>query len=381
MTRKLEVLAEPVSAAAPPAGSPADNPDTVTARVSVEPPARSRQIGLTVIVLLLAMWVALPFLTPVAWAAVLGIAQWPLFQRLTGRHRIKAGWAAAICTLATALLVVFPLSLVATSLITESSGAIAWIQQIQQHGLPEPGWLRAIPIVGDRLGQWWGAHVATPEGAGALLGSAPVGSLLGWARMIAGEVAKDSGLFLVTLAALASFLVNGEHIAAQSQAIAGRTLGAFGTDFLGRLTQAVRRTVVGTVLVSVIEGALIGAGYVAAGVPQPLLFAVVTMILAFIPFGAWLAFGLAALILAGQGNLLAGALLFGFGAAVMTAGDNFVQPAVVGGAVELPFLLAFVGAFGGLATMGLVGLFIGPVIMVALLLIWREWTAGPEPAR
>jgi predicted PurR-regulated permease PerM len=116
---------------------------------------------------------------------------------------------------------------------------------------------------------------------------------------------------------------------------------------------------------------------VVAGVSQPLLFAVVTMILAFIPFGAWLAFALAGLILAAQGHLLAGVLLFGFGAAVMTVGDNFIQPAVIGGAVKLPFLLAFIGVFGGIATMGLVGLFIGPVVMVALLLIWREWTSAP----
>ena len=70
---------------------------------------------------------------------------------------------------------------------------------------------------------------------------------------------------------------------------------------------------------------------------------------------------------------MAGALLFGFGVAVMTVGDNVVQPAVIGSAVELPFLMAMIGAFGGLAEMGLVGLFVGPVIMAALMLAWREW--------
>lgn len=337
---------------------------------------RSRQIWLTVVVLFLALWVASPFLTPVAWAAVLAIAEWPLFRYLARRFSMHRHWAAAACTVATALLVVFPLSLVATSLITESSGAIAWIQQIQEHGLPQPAWLSGIPLVGNRLAEWWGTHVATPEGARQLLGSAPAGSLLGWARTIAGEVAKESGLFLVTLAALATLLFSGEHIAHQSKTISAKMFGPFGVDFLSRLTEAVRRTVVGTVLVSVIEGAMIGVGYVVAGVPQPLLFAVVTMVLAFVPFGAWLAFGLAGLILLAQGHIMAGGLLIGFGAAVMTAGDNLIQPVVVGGAVELPFLLAFIGAFGGLATMGLVGLFIGPVIMVALLLLWREWTAA-----
>jgi predicted PurR-regulated permease PerM len=362
MTRKLDILGDPVRPAEPRADSRS---------------GRSRQVGLTALVVALAMWVALPFLTPVAWAAVLAIAEWTLFQRLIRRYHLNIRWAAAICTLATGLLVVFPLSLVATSLITESSGVVAWIQQVQQHGLARPSWLTSVPIVGERLALWWNARVATPAAAGALLGSAPVGALLGWVRKIAGEVAKDGGLFLVTLAALASFFVNGAHLSEQMRSSAARIFGPFGTDFLDQLTEAVRRTVVGTVLVSAIEGALIGAGYVVAGVSQPLLFAVVTMILAFIPFGAWLAFALAGLILAAQGHLLAGVLLFGFGAAVMTVGDNFIQPAVIGGAVKLPFLLAFIGVFGGIATMGLVGLFIGPVVMVALLLIWREWTSAP----
>lgn len=346
----------------------------VRSKVSAVKSVKSRQIWLTLAILVLALWIAIPFLTPIAWAAVLAIAEWPLYLCILRRFPKHGRWAAAACTLATALLVVLPLSLMATSLVTESSGAIAWVQQIQQHGLPQPSWLDGVPVIGDRLAEWWRTHVATPEAARELLGSAPAGSLLGWARTIAGEVAKESGLFLVTLLALLSLLLSGAHIAAQSRIMSAKMFGTFGTDFLERMIEAVRRTVVGTVLVSVIEGVVIGIGYIAAGVPQPLLFVVATIVLALVPFGAWVVFGLAGLILMAQGHVLAGGLLMGFGAAVMTVGDNVIQPMVIGGAVELPFLLAFVGAFGGLAAMGLVGLFIGPVIMVALLLIWREWT-------
>jgi predicted PurR-regulated permease PerM len=127
------------------------------------------------------------------------------------------------------------------------------------------------------------------------------------------------------------------------------------------------------VLVSVGEGAIIGVGYAVTSVPQPLLFATFTMVFALVPFGAWLAFGLASAILLLSGKLLLAGLLFGFGAIVMTIGDNVVQPSVIGSAVKLPFLMAILGAFGGLAEMGLVGLFVGPVVMAALLLVWRQW--------
>lgn len=110
-----------------------------------------------------------------------------------------------------------------------------------------------------------------------------------------------------------------------------------------------------------------------AGVPQPLLFATFTIILALIPFGAWAAFSLASLILLGEGHVLSGVLLFGLSVVVMTIGDNVIQPTVIGSAVELPSIMAMIGAFGGLAQVGLVGLFIGPVILAALLLVSRQW--------
>jgi len=180
-------------------------------------------------------------------------------------------------------------------------------------------------------------------------------------------------LLLITLVALVSLLSHGQRIRADATVAAANTFGPFGAEFLERMIEAVRGTVSGTILVSFSEGAIIGVGYVVAGVPQPLLFTTFTMLLALVPFGAWAAFGVASLILIGGGQFLAGGLLFAFGVAVMTVGDNVVQPAAIGTAVKLPFLLALIGAFGGLAEMGLVGLFLGPVIMAALLLVWREW--------
>jgi len=333
-----------------------------------------RQVWLTAGIVLLAFWIARPFISAIAWAAVLAIAEWPLLSKALRRFPKRTVLLALGLTTATGLFVILPLSLVATSLAAESQGALDWVQRAQATGLPPPSWLAHLPVVGDRLTDWWQSHVGSSDAAKSFLASINAGSALGWARVIAAEVARESGLFLITLLALASFLVRGSDIAVQARLVSNQMFGNFGEDFLAHLIEAVRRTVAGTLLVSVLEGAMIGAGYAVTGVPQPLLFTVITIVLALVPFGAWLVFGLAGLILIGQDHVLAGAGLMAYGAAIMTLGDNLVQPAVIGGAMKLPFLLALVGTFGGLATMGLVGLFIGPVIMVALLLIWREWT-------
>ena len=93
-----------------------------------------------------------------------------------------------------------------------------------------------------------------------------------------------------------------------------------------------------------------------------------------VPLGAWVALATAALMLAANGGtLLATAGLFGFGAAILLIGENFIQPALIGGAARLPFLLVLIGIFGGMESFGMVGLFLGPVIMAAFLTVWREW--------
>ena len=128
---------------------------------------------------------------------------------------------------------------------------------------------------------------------------------------------------------------------------------------------------------------LVQAAYLIAGVPNPFLFIVVTIAFAMLPFGAWAAFTAAAVtVLVTGGSGVAAVGIFVWGAIVMLTGDQFVWPTIVGNAARLPFLLAFIGIFGGLATFGLLGLFVGPVIMAALLTVWREWVvAGPQQRR
>jgi predicted PurR-regulated permease PerM len=342
---------------------------------------RMRQVGLTLAIVLSALWTASEFFAPLAWAVVIAIAEWPLYRRAAHQWPGRSYLIAIGFTLITALFVIGPLSLAAISLAQESQAAMAWLQHAQRSGISMPVWLPHLPLIGARASNYWQQHIGNPQAANVLLGSLSAGSILGWTRSIGAEVARESGLFIITLIALVTLLVRGHAISILAVDAAQQMFGDFGRSFVERMTQAVRATVNGTVLVSVLEGGLIGIGYAVAGVPQPLLFATFTIVLALVPFGAWAAFGLASLILISGGHVLAGLVLLGFGVAVMTIGDNFVQPMVIGSAVELPFVMAMIGAFGGLAQFGLVGLFVGPVIMAALLLVSRQWVrAAPAQA-
>ena len=132
-------------------------------------------------------------------------------------------------------------------------------------------------------------------------------------------------------------------------------------------------TVNGLVLVGLGEGVILGVAYAVAGVPHPTLFGLLTALLAMVPFGAPLAFIVAALVLAGSSKLIAAAVIVGLGFIVSFAADHFVRPVLIGGATRLPFIWVLLGILGGVESWGLVGLFMGPAIMAALVLLWREW--------
>lgn len=360
------------------ASSAAAAATVATQRANATRTIRTRQRWLTFLIIALAIYLARSFLTPIAWAAVLAVALWPLYARAVGRTPGRKGLIAVGFALATALLVMVPIAIVAASAVQESQAATQWATQVQQTGIAAPAWLGGVPLIGSRALVFWQQHIGSPRAAGELLSGINAGAVFGYTRSIGAQVANGVVLFLITLVILVAMLAKGDELAAELDRVSYRSLGEFGRRFAQRLADAVRGTVVGTVLVAVGEGTLIGIGYWVAGVPRPLLFAVLTVFVATLPFGAWFAFTIATLILVVQGHLLAAALLFGFSIAVMFIGDNVIQPAIIGSSVKLPFVMALLGTFGGLETFGLVGLFIGPAIMSALLLAWQQW-ADPEP--
>ena len=338
---------------------------------------------LVALMTLIGLWIARDFLLELAWAVTLAVALWPLYCRAT-HGRGKRGPRILIplgFTLATGIVLMLPLAIVAIEAARDSQAAVQWVTEAQKTGVPTPSWLAHVPMLGPRVGSWWQAHLATPHGASRMLGSLDAGRVATWTGAVAAQIASRSWFFVVTLLALFLILRDAERLADNAVGTARRFYGEFGERFVNRVGEAVRAAVNGTVLVAIGEGTLIGVGYAIANVPRPVLFTVATIAFAMLPFGAWAAFGVAGIVLAVQGHIAAAIGLVIFGAAVMLIGDNLVQPALIGNSMELPFLWTFVATFGGLETFGLVGLFVGPALMAALFLVWKEWLGLDAPQK
>ena len=174
----------------------------------------------------------------------------------------------------------------------------------------------------------------------------------------------------------------------QAICLAGReTTDAIGAHLIGtrrwtlfslKVPVAVRATVNGLVLVGLAEGVLLGIGYQFAGLPSAVLWAAVTGVLAIIPFGAPLAFCAAAGLLAYQGATIAAIAILVLGFIILFVADHFVRPAMIGNATQLPFIAVLLGILGGVETLGLIGLFVGPVVMTLFVTLWHEARALRE---
>jgi predicted PurR-regulated permease PerM len=175
------------------------------------------------------------------------------------------------------------------------------------------------------------------------------------------------------------FYKDGAALQRQTNAIGAHLIGpARWTLFSLKVPVAVRATVNGLVLVGLAEGVLLGIGYQFAGLPSAVLWAAVTGVLAIIPFGAPLAFCAAAGLLAYQGATIAAIAILVLGFVILFVADHFVRPAMIGNATQLPFIAVLLGILGGVETLGLIGLFVGPVVMTLFVTLWHEARALRE---
>ena len=344
-----------------------------SAPLPLHPGARSAaRATLAVVLVMAALWTALDFLPALIWAAMLAIALWPLYRNVAEKLAGGPSGASAFAfTIVIALVIFLPIALVTYQIAQQSDMLRAWVAHSRESGIAVPDWIERLPIAADAAKAWWQENLAQPKSAADWLQSINADNVI---KNVGGQLLHRAFMLLVSLLALFVMLRQGDLIARQLLMTADRIFGEPGEGLVAKTVDAIRGTVSGAIVIAVSEGLAIGAGYLIAGVPDPALFTVVTIAFAMVPFGAWAAFTVAAVsLVASGGSDLAAASVFGWGALVMLSGDQLIWPMLLGGAARLPFLFAFVGIFGGLASFGLVGLFLGPVIMAAVLTIWREW--------
>jgi predicted PurR-regulated permease PerM len=351
--------------------------------------ARSRQITRAAIALAIigvAAWLASAFIPALAWAILIAMTTWPAYVRLAALipEPARRLLAPPLFTLVVGTALLIPLMLALQQVAQAGDGIARWLGRLQDSGISVPQWIERLPLAGGLLVTWWQDNLSEPQAAARWLRGIDLDGVTAWTRALGGEFLNRLVLFLLTLVTLLFLYRDGGWLAERALATADRFLGDPGERLVSKIAEAVRGTVNGTVAVAVLQGLVLGMAYVAIGAPDAALLMLLTMAFALLPLGAEIAVALVSLLLLVQGfepwTVLA---LFAFGLAVTIIGDNVVWPALVGRSARLPFLFALIGVLGGVQAFGLVGLFVGPVIMAMLLTVWREWISPgadqPQP--
>jgi len=334
----------------------------------------SRASLLAALVIGLSVWILWGFVQPLLWGSVLAVATWPIYRRFAAQ--MPAGLAPSVTpllfTMLISLVVLGPMVFAAGTLAVQAQNWVAQIAAANETGLAVPGWLKDVPLVGAKLAERWQAQLGTAAGVSAWLQRADATAVLGWAQTLGQFLGRH--LFRVAFTILVSFFLyrGGESLAQDLERRILDALGDRGKYYMELAIRSVRATVASTLVVGVFDGVLAGITYAIAGVQHAEFWGSLTGLFAVIPFLGYVAVVGVALVLAAGNAASAAWAVLAFGVLILFVGDKVVRPLLVGGATQLGFVWILMSTLGGVELMGLVGIFVGPVVLTLAAAMWRE---------
>jgi predicted PurR-regulated permease PerM len=331
---------------------------------------------ITVVVLaglvLLGFRVMEPFIVPLVWAGILAFVSWPAYEWMLRLVRGRGILAALIMTSIVSIAVVAPLAWLAVVLRIELVHAYHETQALLAGGLKLPPSLLRLPWLGDQLQDLATRAAQDPHALGFELRKITDNSFDQIARIIGG-VSRNAVKLMLAVLCLFFVYRGGERFSGQVARALEQLLGPRVHNYLQAIGQTVKAVVYGLVLAATVQGVLVGIGYWVAGAGAPVFLAALTTVCGLIPFAVPALLGGVILWLLVAGKTVAAIGLLVWGSLVVGWTDHIVRPFLISREAQIPFIVVIFGVLGGLAAFGLVGLFIGPVILAVLLAIWREW--------
>lgn len=323
-------------------------------------------------ILLLTYTVLQPFLVPTIWAAILAYVTWPLHIRICRIIRRRQTLAALVTTLLVALLIVVPIVWLLFTMQTEAMKAYREVQNLLATRPELPKVLRDLPFVGVWLMERWAALIADPESLKTGV-QQWISSSADEVSGVVGGVGRNVAKLFIALFAMFFFLRDGARFFSQLRSVLESMVGPRVRDYLKAVGDTTQAVVYALVLAALAQGVVAGIGYAFAGLAAPIFLGALTAMVALIPFATPLIWVSLSIWLIVTGQVGSGVFLLIWGAALVSSVDNVVRPLVISSATTMPFVLVVFGVLGGVIAFGLVGLFIGPVVLAVSLAIWREW--------
>lgn len=323
----------------------------------------------------LTFWILRPFLVSIVWAAIIVTALWPLLATLQRRFAIGRGVAVSLMTTLLLLLFLAPLTFAILTIARNSANITARIRSFNAISLPAPPeWLKSIPIAGEKIDNRWTSFAAlSPQERSAKVTPYAQKALRQFVAL-AGSTGVTIVNFLLTVIFATVLFAKAEVFREGLLSFCRRLAGRRGEEVALLAGMAVRGVVLGVVLTALAQAAIGCVGLCIAGVPAPGLLTAVMFILCLAQLGPLLVMVPSVIWVYASGHAVMGTVLLIFSILAGTI-DNILRPILIKKGVDLPLLLIIVGVIGGLIAFGIIGIFIGPVILAVTFTLVKAWVS------
>jgi predicted PurR-regulated permease PerM len=337
-----------------------------------------------------SMWILRPFLGAIVWAGTIVVATWPLMISLQARLWNKRALAVAVMTVLLLCLLVIPLIFAIGTIVANVDEMLLWARSLATFKAPPPpAWVADLPLIGQRAVELWNRVAGEGMQEFAVRAAPYAAGFIGWFVGQIGNVGILFVEFLLTVVLAATLYGNGERATKRLVRFGQRLAGAGGENAVWLAGQTIRGVALGVVVTALAQTALGGVGLVLAGVPFAAILTLVMFLLCIAQIGVVLVLAGAVAWLYWTGHSGAGTFMLVW-SIVVGGMDNFLRPILIRRGADLPLLLVFAGVIGGLLAFGLIGIFIGPVVLAVADKLLNAWIdrdklddpsdKSPEPA-
>ncbi len=327
-----------------------------------------------------SLWILRPFLAPLIWATMIVVATWPLMLACQRRLFNRRGLAVLLMVVGMLLVFVVPLALAVDTLVSNAATLKSWADAVATLDIPPPpAWLARLPVAGDAAAHAWENLRALSRGALAAKAAPYATSVVSWVLAELGIAGVLLAQFLLTIVVAAIMWAGGEDAAAIVLRLTCRIAGERGEAAARLAAQAIRGVALGVVVTALIQSMVAGIGLSVAGVPFAGILTAVVFMVTLAQIGPLLVLAPAVIWLYATGSAGWGTFLLVWTLVVVTM-DNFLRPWLIRKGADLPLLLIFAGVIGGLLAFGIIGIFVGPVVLAVSWTLLTAWLADVPPA-
>ena len=332
-------------------------------------------LGVLVLLALIggALWILRPFVPAILWAATIVIATWPALTSLEARLWGRRSFAAAVLTLALLLVLIIPLNVAVGALLHNMDSIFAWMKLLQEFALPPvPEWLSNLPLVGTKAAELWGGLAAEGPGGLAARLQPYARRVLEWLAASVGGVSGMILQFLLMVVIAGILYMKGEKAARAVRRFAWRLAGEKGENAVLLASAAIRAVALGVVVTALAQSAVAGIGLVVCSVPGALLLTSAILVLCLAQLGPVLIMLPATIWKFYTGDAVWAGVLLLF-TIISGTMDAFLRPVLIKRGADLPLLLILAGVIGGVIGFGIMGIFMGPVILAVAYTLLEDW--------